>query len=67
VYQALGLAWDPTTAGDLASEAPGVNLERARAAILDEFAVDATLVPWRPDERVRSLAESLAVTHLPLR
>jgi octanoyl-[GcvH]:protein N-octanoyltransferase len=67
VYRALGLAWDPATAGDLASEAPGVTLGRVRAAILDEFAREADLVPWRPDRRVRSLARELAVAHLPLR
>ncbi|MFO7548272.1 MAG: hypothetical protein R6X29_05295, partial [Acidimicrobiia bacterium] len=66
VYRALGLDWNPATVGDLASEAPGVDLEVVRTAILTEFARHAELVPWRPGDRELSLAAALAAGHLPV-
>ena len=34
VYAALGLEWDPATAGGVADEAPGVDVEDVREALL---------------------------------
>lgn len=38
VYRALGLEWDPATAGALEDEVPGVDWEGAERAVLDAFA-----------------------------
>ena len=38
VYEALGLAWDPATAGALADEVPGLTHEDVATAVLRSFA-----------------------------
>jgi octanoyl-[GcvH]:protein N-octanoyltransferase len=37
VYAALGLEWDPTTAGGVADEAPGVGVEDVRGVLLADY------------------------------
>jgi octanoyl-[GcvH]:protein N-octanoyltransferase len=45
VYAALGLAWDPQSAGAVADEAPGVGLDNVRRALLDVYSARYELVP----------------------
>jgi lipoate-protein ligase A len=37
IYAALGLEWEPSTVGDIASEAPAIGIEDVRAALLCEY------------------------------
>jgi octanoyl-[GcvH]:protein N-octanoyltransferase len=61
VYDALGLAWDPTTSGSIEDEIGPVAFEDVTAAIRKELGAleDAPL-----DETTLALAESLAPQHL---
>jgi octanoyl-[GcvH]:protein N-octanoyltransferase len=45
VYAALGLEWDPSTVGDIASEAPAIGIEDVRAALLSEYESRYALSP----------------------
>jgi octanoyl-[GcvH]:protein N-octanoyltransferase len=56
VYRALGLAWDPVTAGDLATEVEGIGWEQARRALLAEFGRRYHLQPVRLDQETIELA-----------
>ena len=44
-YAALGLDWDPTTAGGVADLVPGLDVAAVEAAVLRAYAARATLVP----------------------
>ena len=44
-YAALGLDWDPTTAGGAADLVPGLDVAAVEAAVLRAYAARATLVP----------------------
>ncbi len=63
VYDALGLAWDPSTAGSLADEAPGVTYERALQSIIDAFAGCYELYHGTLNGDVLALAETLEPEH----
>jgi octanoyl-[GcvH]:protein N-octanoyltransferase len=60
VYSALGLEWEPATAGAVADVAPGVTLDDVVDALRSEYAaVEAEL-----DEETLALARRLAPQHL---
>jgi lipoate-protein ligase A len=65
-YAALGLSWDPATAGSIEDELPGAELAAAEAAILARVAAD-----WAPpiegdlDPETLALAERLEPSHRP--
>jgi lipoate-protein ligase A len=62
VYEALGLAWDPATAGAVEDELPGVTLDDVERALLDELGRDARLEPAVLDPRTLALAARLEAT-----
>ncbi|HEX6261277.1 MAG TPA: lipoate--protein ligase family protein [Actinomycetota bacterium] len=65
VYRALGIDWDPATAGSLAEEAPGVSWEDAEGALLDAFR-ERYGVEERPlPSETVELARDLAARHIP--
>jgi octanoyl-[GcvH]:protein N-octanoyltransferase len=61
VYAELALDWDPATAGSVADEVPGVDVEDVRRSLLDEYARLGPLVPaaLRPED-VAAARELLA-------
>lgn len=59
VYEAMGLDWDPATAGAVEDEAPGVTITDVEAAILAELAKHVTLEPAALDPETLALAEGL--------
>lgn len=63
-YAALGLEWDPGTAGSLADEAPGVDLDRTEEAIVAELARDFELVEAEIDAETMAMAARLEQGHL---
>ncbi|MBN1530735.1 MAG: lipoate--protein ligase family protein [Thermoleophilaceae bacterium] len=63
VYDALGLAWDPDTTGEVAAEAPGATWDQVRDALLAEYAREHELVPVGVDERTLALALELVEEH----
>jgi octanoyl-[GcvH]:protein N-octanoyltransferase len=63
VYAALGLDWDPATAGSVADEAPGATLEDVMAAIRAEFARGFEVVDASINAETLALAERLAPKH----
>ncbi len=65
VYAALGLDWDPTTAGALSDVLPGISLERTAAAVVAELAERWDVVPASIDSATVALAETLAPDHVP--
>jgi octanoyl-[GcvH]:protein N-octanoyltransferase len=60
VYDALGLTWDPATAGSLADEAPGVTWEDAERAIAGAFSERFELYEAPLSDETLALAEELA-------
>jgi octanoyl-[GcvH]:protein N-octanoyltransferase len=62
VYAALGLEWEPATAGAVADEAPGVTLDDVVDALRSEYAAVETDL----DDETLSLARGLAPQHLAL-
>ena len=65
VYEALGLAWDPATAGALEDVVSGIDLEDVRNAILAEFAEFATVIPATLPLEVVEMGRRLASSHRP--
>jgi octanoyl-[GcvH]:protein N-octanoyltransferase len=65
VYSALGLSWDPDTAGAVEDEAPGRGWEAVRDALLAEYGALYELVPGSLDEVTLALAGELAAEHRP--
>jgi lipoate-protein ligase A len=63
VYEALGLDWDPATAGSIEDEVPGVTLEQATEAIVDELAARYALTDGAFDERLLDRAAELEAEH----
>jgi octanoyl-[GcvH]:protein N-octanoyltransferase len=63
VYAALGLDWDPATAGSMAAEAPGLSWEDVANAILGVYAEERELVDAELDGRTLALARRLAPQH----
>jgi octanoyl-[GcvH]:protein N-octanoyltransferase len=64
VYRALGLAWDPATAGALDDAAPGVTVQVVEEAILAERNRDRELLPGTVDEATMALARELEPRHV---
>jgi hypothetical protein len=68
VNAALGLDWDPATAGAAEDEVPGLSVDEVERAVLDAYAA-AGLGPLAPDEldattvaRARELAARVRLT-----
>jgi octanoyl-[GcvH]:protein N-octanoyltransferase len=64
VYDALGLDWDPSTAGSVAAEAPGVVLDDVERAILAEYAELYALDEGELDRPTLDLARRLRGEHV---
>jgi len=65
VYQALGLEWDPATAGSIQDEVPGVAWGQAERAILDHFAASYDLQESSLTPEALELARQLEPRHRP--
>lgn len=65
VYEALGLEWNPATAGALDDVIPGVGLDEVRDAILTEVSEFATLEPGVLPTEVVEMGRRLSSTHRP--
>jgi octanoyl-[GcvH]:protein N-octanoyltransferase len=63
VYAALGLVWDPQTAGAVADEAPGLDLRAVRGVLLEVYAARYELLPASLGEVERARAEALLDRH----
>lgn len=65
VYSALGLEWNPSTAGALSDVVPEVTLDAVAAALVAELATQARLTEETIDEPTLALAHALAPDHRP--
>jgi lipoate-protein ligase A len=65
VYRALGLDWDPRTAGSLADRSPGITVKLVMDAIEDQFRRRFDVVEGRLPPAVLAEADSLVADHLP--
>jgi octanoyl-[GcvH]:protein N-octanoyltransferase len=65
VYRALGLDWDPRTAGSLADRSPGLTTDLVMGSILTEFRRRYPVVEGSLPTEVLTSAESLLDDHLP--
>jgi lipoate-protein ligase A len=65
VYAALGLEWDPATAGSVEDELGPTDLAEVEEAILGELADRYELVESHLDEETLALAERLEADHVP--
>jgi lipoate-protein ligase A len=63
VYEALGLDWDPATAGSVAEEVPGARFDEVVEAIRAEYAREYELVEAELDADTLELARRLAPEH----
>ena len=63
VYAALGLDWDPATAGAVREEAPGVGVDDVVGALRAAYAEDRELVDSRIDDDTLALARRLVPEH----
>ncbi len=63
VYEALGLDWDPATAGSIEDEVPGITLDRATDAILTELEHRYELTDGDFDEETLTRARELEGQH----
>lgn len=64
VYQALELAWDPSTVGAVQDSAPGASLEQTTEAILAELAELRPLITDSLEPDTLALARELAPQHV---
>lgn len=65
VYRALGLDWDPRTAGALADRSPGIDTPLVARAIINSFANRFRLVRGDLPQSTLASAEDRLSTHLP--
>lgn len=65
VYRALGLDWDPRTAGSLADRSPGITMPLVTQAIEDQFRRRFPVVERALPATVAEAAEGLVDQHLP--
>ncbi len=65
VYAALGIEWNPSTAGALEDALPGVDLDTVRAAILEEVGRVASVGTATISLEVAEMGRRLSTTHLP--
>lgn len=64
VYEALGLDWDPATAGSVEDELGSAELEAVEEAILRRWDADGyEIVPVELDQRTLELAEAIEPRH----
>ncbi len=63
VYEALGLDWDPATAGSIEDDLPGVELEQVAEAIVTELRGRYDVAEGELDRETLALAETLADQH----
>jgi octanoyl-[GcvH]:protein N-octanoyltransferase len=63
VYAALGLDWDPATAGSVADEVPGIGFEEVAEAIRAEYATRYELGQAELDEQTLALARERAADY----
>lgn len=59
VYAALGLAWDPATAGAVEDVLPGADLDLVERALLDRYGAAHDLRPARIDDGTLAVAAAL--------
>ena len=64
VYAALGLAWDPASAGALDDESPGVTVADAERAIVAAFASGFELADATVDAETLALARTFEPDHV---
>jgi octanoyl-[GcvH]:protein N-octanoyltransferase len=64
VYGALGLSFDPATAGSVADELPSVGLDETESALMEELSRGYDVIEGRLDPETLELAERLAPEHL---
>lgn len=65
VYRALGLDWDPRTAGSLADRSPGISNELVMKSIIDQFHRRYTLIEQALPGEILEKADQLLEDHLP--
>jgi octanoyl-[GcvH]:protein N-octanoyltransferase len=65
VYEALGLEWDPATAGSVEDEEPGATLETVEAALVDDLGERYELHEAPLDPATLEMAKRLRAEHLP--
>lgn len=63
VYQALGLEWDPSTAGSVDDEVPGITWEETERVILRRFGESLDLVERSLPPEIVSRARELQAAH----
>jgi hypothetical protein len=63
VYQALGLDWNPNTAGAVADEAPGTTLDDAEQALIEELGELYDVQEAELDRETVAMARRLAPDH----
>ena len=63
VYEALGLEWDPRTAGGVADEVPGVGVDDVARSVAEELGRRHELVEGSVDPRTQAIAAELTREH----
>ena len=64
VYEALGLEFDPATAGSVEDVLPGASLDEVEAALIEELSQHYELDEAELDEATIALAHELRADHL---
>jgi lipoate-protein ligase A len=64
VYEALGLSFDPATAGSVGDELPSVGLDEVESALMEELSRGYDVIEGRLDPETLELAQRLAPEHL---
>jgi len=64
VYEALGLSFDPATAGSVGDELPSVGLDEMESALMEELSRGYDVIEGRLDPETFELAQRLAPEHL---
>ena len=65
VYRALGLDWDPRTAGSLADRSPGITNDLVLTSIHDQFRRRFPIVERSLHPAILDEADRLVADHLP--
>ena len=65
VYRALGIDWDPRTAGSLADRSPGLDNDIVAQAVIDAFSRRVNLIERDLPTGIVEHAHALAPEHLP--
>jgi octanoyl-[GcvH]:protein N-octanoyltransferase len=64
VYEALGLSFDPATAGSVGDELPSVGLDEMESALMEELSRGYDVIEGQLDPETLELAQRLAPEHL---